>query len=429
LPRADTALDADRLWADVMALAEITDPEHPYTRRSFTPLFLQGRAWIASRFGDAGLAVRVDPAGNMIGRLPGKDPSLGVIAVGSHSDTVPSGGRFDGIAGLIAGLEVVRALRHAGLHLSHTIEVIDFLAEEPSDFGLSCVGSRGMTGALQPAMLAMKGPGNEALGDALRRVGGDPDRIELARRRDIAAFLELHIEQGKVLVSRDLDVGIVTSIVGIRRIEILFEGAADHAGTTPMTLRHDALVAAAQTVVTISALAERLSTGNADYFVATVGILEVAPGASNVVPGCCRLVVDIRTTNPALTEDFVAAIDRESGKHAAAASVSRAPLVTLSDGSPVACDPTLRSLMRAAADELGLKATDIASGAGHDTAFMTRICPSAMVFVPCRDGKSHTPEEWADRDAIAAGAGVMLQTVKALDRSLAHDAANEKGGV
>jgi N-carbamoyl-L-amino-acid hydrolase len=427
VPLAAPSLDADRLWGDVMALAEITDPKHPFTRRSFTPLFLQGRAWLANRFKDAGLAVRNDQAGNLIGRLEGKDPSLGVIAVGSHSDTVPSGGRFDGIAGLIAGLEVARALRDAGTHLLHTLEVIDFLAEEPSDFGLSCVGSRGMTGALQPAMLAMKGPGNEALGEALCRVGGDPDRIEAARRHDIAAFLELHIEQGKLLESRALDVGIVTSIVGIRRIEITFEGAADHAGTTPMTLRHDALVAAAHTVIAVRTIAERLSADGADYFVATVGIFEVTPGASNVVPGRCRLVVDTRTTNPALTERFATLIEHESAEHAAAASVVRRPLVTLSDGPPAACDPSLRTVLRSAADDLGLKATDIASGAGHDTAFMTRICPSAMIFVPCREGKSHTPEEWADRDAIVAGATVILQSVKALDRSLGRDAATKQG--
>ncbi len=222
--------------------------------------------------------------------------------------------------------------------------------------------------------------------------------------------------------------GVVSSIVGIHRVEITFEGAADHAGTTPMTLRHDALVAAAQTVVAIRALAEQLAAEGDDYFVATVGILEVTPGASNVVPERCRIVVDTRTTNPALTERFVASIERESALHAEAASVSRAPLVILSDEPPAACDPTLRDMLRFAAEELGLRATDIASGAGHDTAFMTRICPSAMIFAPCREGKSHTPEEWADRDAIAVGAAVLLQTVKALDRSLGVSLASKKEG-
>ena len=411
-------LDADRLWGDVMALAEITDPERPYTRRSFSPLFLEGRAWLAKRFADAGLAVRIDTAGNLIGRLEGADPSLGVIAVGSHSDTVPSGGRFDGIAGLATGLEIVRSLRDAGVRLGHTIEIIDFLAEEPSEYGLSCVGSRGMVGALDAGMLDLMEPRGERLREALRRVGGDPDSLAAARRHDIRAFLELHIEQGIVLESQSLDVGIVTSIVGIRRIEIVFEGAADHAGTTPMTLRHDALVAAANTVVAVRRIAEQFAVEGADYFVATVGILSVEPGASNVVPGRCRLVIDARTTNPALTRRFIEALERESAACAAAARVERAPLITLSDGPPVACDPMLREVMRRRARELGLGETDLASGAGHDAAFMSRIGPSAMIFVPCRNGKSHAPEEWADREAIARGAAVVLQAVKALDRSL-----------
>jgi N-carbamoyl-L-amino-acid hydrolase len=379
---------------------------------------LEGRAWLAQRFADAGLSVRIDSAGNLIGRREGAQPALGVIAVGSHSDTVPSGGRFDGIAGIATALEVVRALRDAGTRIEHTIEVIDFLAEEPSEYGLSCVGSRGMAGALDAHMLDLTEPGGKTLRDALRRIGGDPDRLAAARRNDVRAFVELHIEQGIVLESRSLDVGIVTSIVGIRRIEIVFEGAAAHAGTMPMGLRRDALVAAANTVASVRRIAETLAAEGADYFVATVGILTVEPGASNVIPGRCRMVIDARTSNPALTLRFVDAVDRDSAEHAATARVVRASLVTLSDGPPAACDPMLREALRSSAQALGLRETDLASGAGHDAAFMSRICPAAMVFVPCRDGKSHAPEEWADRDAIAAGAAVVLAAVKSLDRSL-----------
>ena len=324
MAKTNLPLDADRLWADVMALADITDPARPYTRRSFTALFLEGRAWLADKFAEAGLATRIDTAGNLIGRLEGKNPALGVIAIGSHSDTVPSGGRFDGIAGVATGLEIVRALRDAGVRLEHTIEVIDFLAEEPSEYGLSCVGSRGVTGLLDDKMLALTEPGGEALRDALRRVGGDPDRLDEARRNDVKAFLELHIEQGIVLESQSLDIGIVTSIVGIRRLEVIFQGEADHAGTTPLGLRHDALVAGAATVSSVRRVAEDLDAEGADYFVATVGILGVEPSASNIVPGRCRLIIDARTTNPALTQRFVDAIDRDSLAHAAAAKVTRA---------------------------------------------------------------------------------------------------------
>jgi beta-ureidopropionase / N-carbamoyl-L-amino-acid hydrolase len=418
--RFDLPTDANRIWADVMALAEITDPERPYTRRSFGPLFLQGRAWLAKRFAEAGMSTRIDAAGNLIGRRVGSRPALGVIAVGSHSDTVPSGGRFDGIAGVVAGLEVVRMLSESGIELDHTLEIIDFLAEEPSEYGLSCVGSRGMSGALDDEMLEMTSAAGDRLGDALRRVGGDPDRLGAARRNDIKAFLELHIEQGVVLESRALDLGIVTGLAGIRRIEITFEGTADHAGTTPMNLRRDALVAAAQTVVSVRQLADQLAGEGGGYFVATVGILDVGPGGSNVVPGHCRLVIDARSTDRTLTMRFVEAIDRQSAAHADAARVKRASFASLSDSPPVDCDPTLRAVLRQNAQDLGLSETDIASGAGHDTAFMARICPSAMVFVPCRQGRSHSPEEWAERRAIAAGAAVMLQTIKVLDQRTAQ---------
>src|SRR5260370_12142846 len=368
--KTNLPLNADRLWADVMRLAEITDPARPYTRRSFTALFLEGRAFLAKAFADAGLVTRIDTAGNLIGRIDGTDRELGVIAIGSHSDTVPAGGRFDGIAGVATGLEIVRALRDAGIRPRHSIEIIDFLAEEPSEYGLSCVGSRGMTGSLDGKMLELTGPGGEKLRDALRRVGGDPDRLDLAKRDDIRAFLELHIEQGIVLESRFLDVGIVTSIVGIRRIEIIFQGEADHAGTTPMALRHDALVAAANTVVSVRLVAEQLAADQlaaegGDYFVATVGILDVDPSGSNIVPGRCRLIVDARTTNPALTKRFMETIDRESMAHAEAARVERASFTLLSDGPPVACDANLRSALRQGARYLGLTETDLPSGAGH----------------------------------------------------------------
>ena len=404
MTKTNLPLDADRLWADVMALADITDPARPYTRRSFTALFLEGRTWLAQRFADAGLSTHIDAAGNLIGRLEGSNPALGVIAIGSHSDTVPAGGRFDGIAGVATGLEIVRALSEAGLRPQHTIEVIDFLAEEPSEYGLSCIGSRGISGWLDAKMLDLKEPGGEKLRNALRRVGGDPDRLDQAKRSDIRAYLELHIEQGIVLEQQSLDVGIVTSIVGIRRFEIIFQGEADHAGATPMALRHDALVPAAQTVASVRRIADLLAAEGSGYFVATVGILDVDPSASNIVPGRCRLIVDVRTTVPELMKRFTDMIDQESAAHATASRVTRASFTLLSDAPPTVCDENLRASLRRGARDLGLGDIDLASGAGHDAVFMSRICPSAMVFIPCRAGKSHAPEEWAEPDALAAGA-------------------------
>src|ERR1700683_4852315 len=246
--RSSLPVDGDRVWQDVMALAAITEPKLPYTRRSFTAKFAEGRRYLAERFAQAGLIVRIDTAGNLIGRYAGRHTGEGTILIGSHSDTVPGGGRFDGIAGLAAALEVARKVAERRDALSHDLEVIDFLAEEVSVFRVSCVGSRAMAGQLPPSMLDETEPGGETLRLALLRAGGDPARLDQARRSDIAAFLELHIEQGPLLETERQDVGVVRGLVGITRVAITVQGRADHAGTTPMTLRHDALSGAVEVV-------------------------------------------------------------------------------------------------------------------------------------------------------------------------------------
>jgi N-carbamoyl-L-amino-acid hydrolase len=275
-----------------------------------------------------------------------------------------------------------------------------------------------MTGVLEDRMLALTEPGGETLRDAMRRIGADPDRLKEAVRKDIVAFAELHIEQGIVLESQGLDIGIVTSFVGIRRLEISFDGEVDHAGTTPLHLRKDALVAGAETVVAVRQLAEALNAEGKGYFVATVGILNTTPMASNIVPGTCRLIVDVRSTAPELTMRFVEQIDAASAKAAETMRVRRSVFRTLSDNPPTTCDAEVQQALRDGARELGLGQIDLPSGAGHDAAYMSRICRSAMVFVPCRGGKSHAPEEWSDREQIAAGAATMLLAIKRLDQSL-----------
>jgi len=415
---AAARIDAARLWDDLIALGAITEPDKPYTRRSFTPLFHKGRDFLKDRLEAAGLAVRTDPAGNLIGRLEGSVPTLPVIAMGSHSDTVPAGGRFDGIAGVIAAIEVARAIQEAGTRPRHPIEVIDCLAEEPSAFGLSCIGSRGMVAKLDDAMLAMTDADGRLLGDALRETGGDPARIAQAQRNDLAAFLELHIEQGPVLEAEGIPIGIVTAIVGIRRIEIRFEGQAAHAGTAPMHLRRDAAYAGALTLVRIRERAEALAAAGQDYFVATVGIMEVWPGGSNVVPGRCRIVIDIRSSNPVLTDRFAAGLDTDSHAAADMAKVDRTEFALLSDGVPALCEPLLRETIREAAKACGQATIDIASGAGHDAAFMAAVCPSAMIFIPCLRGMSHTPDEYSTPEELAAGTAVLLETVLRLDKRL-----------
>jgi N-carbamoyl-L-amino-acid hydrolase len=418
--QSNLPIDNARLWADMMALAEITDAEKPYTRRSFSALFLKGREWLKHRFEEAGLAVRLDAGGNMIGRMAGSDPSAGTIMIGSHSDTVPAGGRFDGIAGVLAALEVLRSLRDAGKTLRHAIEVVDFLAEEPSEHGLSCIGSRAMAGVLASEMLDYRDGVGERLGDAIDRIGGNIAQLQMARRQDIAAFFELHIEQGVVLESRGIDLGIVTGIVGIARVEVSFEGLADHAGTTPMDLRRDAGVAAAQAVAFASERATVLASAGRGHFVATTGVVELSPNASNVVPGAARIIVDIRGEDQALVHDFIAELDDGTKAIARACRVERNAWNLLSDAKPSGFDPRLRELLAQSAGDLGFSSLAMASGAGHDAAFIGRFAPSAMVFVPCRGGRSHAPEEWAEPDAIAAGAATIYEAVLRFDAAAAE---------
>jgi beta-ureidopropionase / N-carbamoyl-L-amino-acid hydrolase len=417
-------VDETRLWSDLMALAQITEPNRPYTRRSFTPLFLEGRAWLKQRFESAGLTTRIDAGGNLIGRRPGAKPASGTIVIGSHSDTVPSGGRFDGTAGVLAALEVARALDDRGQVLDHDLEVIDCLAEEVSAFGLSCVGSRAIAGALSEDMLAYVGPEGERLGDALWRVGGDPSRLSEAKRSDIAAFLELHIEQGPLLESEGTDLGIVETIAGITRLELTITGRADHAGTTPMHLRRDALLAAAAVVSAVRDLARDISDRGAGYFVATVGEMHVEPNAANVVPGSVRLVIDARAERRATMEDFVARLRETMPDVAARNGAELSAIATLSDVLPARGDAGLCEALEQAADSLGLTHRRMASGAGHDAMHFSRIAPAAMVFTPCRGGRSHCPEEWAEPGELAAGAAAIFGAILAIDRGAVK---NERG--
>jgi N-carbamoyl-L-amino-acid hydrolase len=414
--RASVPIDGGRLWAELMALAEITEPERPYTRRSFSRRFVEGRAWLGRQFEAAGLEVCVDPAGNLIGRVEGGTPGMGTILIGSHSDTVPSGGRFDGAAGVIASLEIARSLNESGNRLRHNLEVVDFLAEEPSEFGLSCIGSRGMAGELVPEALGFRDPSGERLDDAINRIGGKTSSLSDAIRRDIAAFFEMHIEQGIVLETRGIDFGLVNAIAGITRIEIVFSGSADHAGATPMNLRRDALVAAAETVSFVSQQAGALAKRDEGHFVATCGIIEVAPNAANVVPREARIVIDARSDRRELIDIFRQKLDSEIAQIARRGRVECTRNVIVSDTLPAICDRGLLQLLGASASDLGFRTMEMTSGAGHDAAFISHVAPASMLFIPCRNGKSHTPEEWAEPEAITAGAVVIAEAIVRFDR-------------
>lgn len=411
-------INSDRLWSRIEALSRITDPAKPWTRRAFDSLFVQGRAWLEREFKAAGLSVTIDAGGNLLGRVPGTAPGLGALVAGSHSDTVPAGGRFDGVLGLLAALEAVQSIQEQQVSLVHPLEVVDFLAEEPSDFGLSCIGSRSWAGVLTQSDLARRLPSNLTLATAIDSVGGTVERLaQPIRDHDsVAAYVELHIEQGLVIAGRNAEIGIVTAIVGIRRHEITVEGRADHAGTTPMSIRRDALVGAADFIRAVDQLA-RSRPAEDPYLVATVGKLSVQPNAINAVPGSVSMILEARSTDEAALLRF----EQELWKRAEGELKERQlrlKISLLSQTLPTGCSPLVQDTIEKAATATGVRSTRLPSGAGHDGVFVARIAPMGMIFVPCKDGRSHTPEEWAEPADCARGARVLADTLILLDRNL-----------
>jgi beta-ureidopropionase / N-carbamoyl-L-amino-acid hydrolase len=414
----DIQINADRLWSRIEALSQFTDPAKPWTRRSFDANFVKGRTWLEAEFKGAGLAVEVDAGGNLIGRLPGKADGLGALVAGSHSDTVPAGGRFDGMLGLLAALEAAQSMREQRISLSHPLEVVDFLAEEPSEFGLSCIGSRSWAGVLTQSDLALRSPSGLTLASAINEVGGDTGRLSKALRSSdsISAYVELHIEQGLVLPERNAAVGVVTAIVGIRRYEIAVEGRADHAGTTPMSLRRDALVGAAGVIRTVDELA-RARRPDSPYLVATVGKINVEPNAVNAVPGSVRMVLEVRSTEDGAIIQFEQELWKQIQPELDRREL-RLKVSPISRTLPTACSPLIQEAIEHAGANAGLKTTRLPSGAGHDGAFVARLAPMGMIFVPCREGRSHAPEEWAEPADCANGARVLAETILLLDQRL-----------
>lgn len=411
------AIDADRLWRRIETLAAITDPERPWSRVAFSALHKQGRAWLKREMEEAGLSVSVDAGANLIGRLPGLEDTRAPIVTGSHTDTVPRGGRFDGIAGVLAALEVAQTIAESGSRLRHPLEVVDFLAEEPNQYGFSCIGSRAMAGVLTQAQLACVAPDGTTTGEGIAAMGGDPSRLTgpLRDRGDVAGFFELHIEQGAVLEDDGIDIGIVTDIVGIIRYQIDVIGEAAHAGTTPMGRRKDALVAAAIMVQEAEARASAQDTNGA-HLVATIGRMEVIPNGSNVVPGRVELAIEVRSNRNAEIERFFEGYLARAGEICAQRGlVLEARRV--SDGMAVACDNAVQAAFAAAADRTGTSHMRMSSGAGHDAAYLARIGPSGMIFIPCLRGRSHCPEEWTDKEALAKGAQVLLDAILIYDSS------------
>ncbi len=405
--------NVDRLAADISTMATFTDPEQPgFTRRPFTEPYQRARRWLSQQMEVAGLAVRLDAAGNLIGRRPGRS-NLPPIMIGSHTDTVAGGGRFDGVIGVIGGLEVVRCLNELGTELWHPVELVDFLGEEPTDFGVSTVGSRGMAGTLTEDLLVKKNSEGHTLQEALTDFGGRPDAVAAETREpgSVAAYLELHIEQGPVLDREGIALAAVTGIAGIRRFRLVVAGEPNHAGTTPMALRRDALVAASRFVVETEAIFRA-----EDNAVGTVGYLAIRPNMSNVIPGQAALIVEMRSIDPQVIERLGRRLKAVAHTIADERGVS-IEMQLLTDAPPVQADRGLLEITAQSCRETAPATLTLPSGAGHDGMQIARIAPIGMIFVPSRDGRSHCPAEWTDMQDIALGVQALARAVVRTDET------------
>lgn len=363
---------------------------------------------VASWMQEAGMVAGVDPAGNLVGRYPARTPNAPTLIIGSHLDTVPNAGRYDGVLGVLLGLALVETLE--GRHLSYALDVVGFGDEEGVRFGVPFLGSRGFIGDFPEAWLSLTDARGATLAETLRRRGLDPARVgEAAFRGRGLGYLEIHIEQGPVLDEAGVPLGVVEGIVGLSRIEVIFRGRAAHAGTTPMAARRDALCGAAAFVLATEARA-RQTPG----LVATVGRLQVTPGADNVVPGAVKLAVDLRHQTDAVRCGAWEALADEAWRIARSRALDWSWQV-LSEVEAVHLDPGLIGMLEAAVQDAGLPVHRLLSGAGHDAMVVGRVMPAAMLFLRSPGGISHHPDEEVEMEDVAAALRVGVRFLELLE--------------
>lgn len=404
-------IDPRRLLARLEELGRIGAlPSGGVSRLAFSEADVAARAWLRREAGSHGLESSTDPAGNLLVRRPGDARDIPVVMTGSHLDTVVRGGTLDGAYGVVAGLEVLATLQEHAVDLPCPPVLVAFANEEGASFRLPMWGSRAIAGATRGLRLDAGGVDGRSLDAALAAVGGDLGRLAESRwpAGSIAAFVELHVEQGPVLEDTGVDIGVVEAIVGRRVLEIELRGQARHSGTTPMEARRDALAAAAGVVGAV----ERLATGG-PCLAATVGRLEVHPNMVNVVPERVRLCADLRAPDDGLLDAADARLRAELDAVAARSGV-RAEIVATDRIPPAPMDAGVREVLREVTEALGRSWTALASGAGHDAQFLAGLAPTGMVFVPSHRGISHAPEEHTDDRHLVQGAEVLLHAVVSL---------------
>ncbi|MGH9315251.1 MAG: Zn-dependent hydrolase [Vicinamibacterales bacterium] len=415
-------VDGARLRSQIERLSEFGRPPggafaDGVSRIAYTDADVNARAYVMSLMREAGLFPYVDPAGNIFASVSRTRDSIvrgsdRPILFGSHIDSVPSGGNFDGDLGSLAAIEAVRTLHAAGVRTRHPLEVVVWAEEEGSAYGRSLSGSRAVAGEFPWSELDLVVNG-VSKADAIRRIGGDPLRLEQARRKpeDFHAYLELHIEQGGTLERARLPIGVVEGIVSIERYDVTVRGFANHAGTTPMGERQDALVAASQLILAI----REIVTREPGRQVGTVGKLEVSPNATNVVPGVVTHTIDLRDLDGAKLGRLAEEI-RGRAREIAAATRTEIAITRVTHHDAALAAPAMQDAVARAADTLGLRWTGMPSGAGHDAQMAARLCPMGMIFVPSAGGISHSPRELTAWDDCTRGADVLLQTVLVVDQ-------------
>ena len=402
-------IDGERLWRRLSELGEIGEQEEGgVTRLSFTQEERAAKDLVASYMEEAGLSVYEDAAGNLFGRREGSGRGSPAVLVGSHVDSVYSGGNFDGPLGVLAGIEVLQTMRERGVETEHPIEVIAFTDEEGTRFSLGMIGSRALAGRLTREDLdAYEDRDGVSVAEAMRDYGLDPEKAGEAARPEgsIRAYVELHIEQGRVLESEGLPVGVVTGIAGPVWLRFTLEGETGHAGATPMNLRRDALVAAAEIIALIEAGAAETGTT-----VGTVGQLDLEPGGINIIPGSVRFSLDLRDIDEGVRDRVERGI-MEGIEEVCSRRGVELEVETLQRLPPAPCSETVRSAAERACERLGIRVRALPSGAGHDGMQLTDLCPVGMIFVRSREGISHNPRERSSREDCAAGADALYWTV------------------
>lgn len=405
-------IQRERLVKDFEAMAQLTAPGEGINRLAFTDADWAGRQYIIDRMTDAGLSVEIDDFGNVIGYKIGKKPDLPAVMVGSHTDSVPNGGNYDGVVGVLSAIEVIRSMIDDGYEHDHTIAVVSFMCEESGRFGNATLGSKAMRGELTLQDLHhLVDKQGISLYEALKGRNLNPDGIEtMAYKRPVKSFTEIHIEQGKVLEHEQKTIGIVTGIAAPERFYVTIRGNADHSGATPMNLRHDALCGASKIILGIEEIA---SMQEEPPVVGTVGVVEVMPGAMNVIPGAVKLGVDIRSISKVARNSVVTLVKEFIDITAEKRGLSYT-IETIAQDHPVEMHPAMIREIEEAVKSVGVEYMTIPSGAGHDAMHWAEAVPTGMIFIPCRDGISHNPAEFAEMDDIVTGAEVLDKVLRKL---------------